>query len=126
MCIKKIKEYLTFSLLLLLLAAALNFRIVFVEGVSMQPTLWSGDVHLFCCSAEPKEGDIVVLEAPRGDGFYVKRITDVPGDTLLHKGEPLTLDENQFYVCGDNREASYDSRYFGPISEDALKGVMLF
>ena len=37
----------------------------------------------------------------------------------------VTLDENEFFVMGDNRTASYDSRHFGPIENDAIVGRAL-
>lgn len=35
---------------------------------------------------------------------------------------PMTIGENEYFVLGDNRRASYDSRYFGPVAQSALIG----
>ena len=36
------------------------------------------------------------------------------------------LKENEYYLIGDNREDSLDSRYFGPVSLDDISGVVDF
>lgn len=84
----------------------------------------------------------------------VKRVIAVPGDyleirdglvflngTLLeepylahanstftpgHGSLEITIKEGEYFVMGDNRGASKDSRYFGPIKEEAILGVVWF
>ena len=80
---------------------------------------------------------------------YVKRIIGIPGDTVdvhdngvyvngsklsesyVYLGQPtvaetwklpLTLGPDQFFVMGDHRQASQDSRAFGPITKDSIIG----
>lgn len=103
----------------------------------------------------PRRGDIVVIHAPDNPSLdYVKRVVAVSGDHIEIKdgkviinGRPLKenyifgdyteaneyahqwiLDEGEIFVLGDNRMhgASKDSRSFGPISEDAIKGYVIF
>ena len=103
----------------------------------------------------PNRGDIIVLEAPDSpDKDYIKRVVGISGDTieiedgrvylngeLLYEdylqGDPYThiynesiwvVPEGEVFVLGDNREegASKDSRYFGTISLDTVKGVTDF
>lgn len=120
-----------------------------VTGQSMEPTLSNGDHALvtmldYAFSA-PERGDVVQLEIPGRDGAYLKRVIGLPGDTVelingsLHiNGEAVyepyaTLSEDDFrirlyadeyFVMGDNRPVSYDSREedFGVVSADCFRG----
>lgn len=105
--------------------------------------------------SEPDQGDIVVLKAPDNPSKdYIKRIIGLAGDTVeiidgkvYLNGEMLeedyldegaytqTYDESQWivpegqvFVLGDNRKegASKDSRYFGCIPVDSIKGKANF
>ena len=99
---------------------------------------------------EPKRGEVVVFEAPNGSDYYLKRVIGLPGERIkvennrviiYNEANPqgLVLDEiyledqtlgtvmlalgsDEYYVLGDNRDSSYDSRRFGPISREALVG----
>lgn len=107
-----------------------------VEGKSMQPTFHDGDKLLTLKCKEYNRGDIVVFDT-HSDGTYIKRIIGLPGDTIEIKhgslyingdeqyedylivqytenGEmygKVTLPTNKYFVLGDNREVSDDSRY---------------
>ncbi len=101
----------------------------------------------------PERGDIVVLKAPDDpDKDYIKRIIGIAGDIVEIKdgkvylnGEELSekylpedaytyedirveVPEGEVFVLGDNREkmASKDSRYFGTISIEKIKGKAFF
>lgn len=52
-----------------------------------------------------------------------KKITRVL--STLEDVAPITMGDNEYFVMGDNREHSADSREFGPISGDLIKGVVL-
>ena len=100
---------------------------------------------------EPARGEVVVFRAPVDhNDFYLKRIVGVPGDRVriadgqviiynidhpqgavveeryLMEDTPgsitVTLGPDQYYVLGDNRNASFDSRRFGPIPADDIIG----
>jgi signal peptidase I len=103
----------------------------------------------------PKVGDIVALKDPSGHGFDVKRIIATPEQSiyishgkvyvdgnLLHEpylpmklrtyaydykseDEFFCVGRDQFFVMGDNRGNSCDSRTFGPISREAILGKIV-
>jgi signal peptidase I len=122
-----------------------------VPSASMEPTLEPGD-HIVVTpfrgafNGHPEHGDVVVFRsADRVDQLYVKRVIAGPGDVVeLREGyvflngerlpEPYTgsvdltaatraiLDEDQFFVMGDNRGDSVDSRVFGPVHREQMIG----
>ena len=81
-------------------------------GYSMEPTIMNLDMLIVYRLGEPDLGDIVIATAPEGLGLVAKRIADIQGDSI--------------YLLGDNRNNSYDSRDFGPVSRDDIKGVVTF
>src|SRR2546425_10773281 len=103
----------------------------------------------------PHRGDIVILRPPTlSTTDYIKRVVALPGERLLirdgvvyingHRLEEPYLPEawvvntewggpngtviprNQYFVMGDNRNKSQDSRTFGPITRDRIDGKAWF
>ncbi|MCQ2547088.1 MAG: signal peptidase I [Clostridia bacterium] len=126
-----------------------------VDGVSMKPTLKDAQVVAYWRLGDAYEiGDIVAIKMPNGDK-YVKRIIGVPGDEMdlidgyvYRNGQKLTesyingpdgitependrisypykVDPGCFWVMGDNRQNSLDSRGFGPVIKENIKGRLL-
>jgi len=123
-----------------------------VKGSSMEPCLHDGDRlvvdRVSYSLADVQRGDVVVLRYPRNPAVdFVKRVVALPGDrvemhggTLFVNGAPrdaygcipdrqelalLTVPGGNYFVLGDNRPISCDSRDFGLVAQDLLKGRVL-
>jgi signal peptidase I len=118
-----------------------------VTGSSMAPTLEEGSrVYTAPISGSVNRGDVVVMDDGRGNA--VKRVIGLPGETVyLWRGyvfidrkillEPYVpkkvytlprlrtavfeLGPNQYFVLGDNRSNSADSRLYGPVERKKIK-----
>ncbi len=125
-------------------------QISVVRGLSMQPSLFDGDRlivdRLTYSFGDVDRFDVVVLRNPRDKSVdYVKRVVGLPGETVeIHKGSVFVngveLDERfefiddttsmaevivpggHYFVLGDNRPVSCDSREFGLVQHELLKG----
>ncbi|MEM9776128.1 MAG: signal peptidase I [Chloroflexota bacterium] len=146
--IKEILETLlfTFFVIWLVKSASQNFRI---EGASMEPTLQEGQYlivnRLSYFLDEPKRGDIIVLHFPNDRSRdFIKRIAGLPGDTVsISNGEVRVNDvlidepyikdpspnnqtwvvtEDHYFVMGDNRRNSSDSRSWSFLPEEDIIG----
>ncbi len=142
---KKRKVVLTGSTVFLLLVLAFvifikqNFSTIEVKGESMEPTFHSGD-HVIVSRAwwlvgDIKPNDIVVIREPNNPSErFIKRVYrtggekvdffNMPSDWSLTNGEYI-VPAGQFYVLGDNRPVSEDSRNWGPIGLDYIVGKVV-
>ncbi len=83
------------------------------EGKSMNPTLKDGEVVLVDREAKIEVGDIVVAKHPiEQTSEVVKRV-----ERINERGH--------YFLVGDNLEDSNDSRHFGAVSTDYIKGKVV-
>jgi signal peptidase I len=122
-----------------------NHRLYFVPAASMSPTIAPGDrIAIDRSASSPRRGEIWTFSVPNGTTL-VKRVIGLPGETIEVSGgrvlidgkpisepyltapmtyamPPLTLGPDEYFVLGDNRNASNDSHIWGPIGKSRLIG----
>ncbi len=144
------------ALSLALIIIVFLYQPVKVEGTSMAPLLSDQErifINKFLYRFEPIErGDVVVFWYPldRSKSF-IKRVVGLPGETLevrrghlfINAGElqepyvpanfldgssygPVRIPEEEYFVMGDHRDSSNDSRVFGPVPHGAIYGKAVF
>jgi len=86
-----------------------------IKGNSMVPIFRNNDIILINRLAyvfrSPKENDVIVLRDPRNGREILKRIVKV--------------NNSAYFVEGDNKKESTDSREFGPITKTAIIGRVI-
>ena len=133
-----------------LLALLLRFfvcMLVRVKGRSMMDTLHNGDFMLalrYGLFGGIRRFDVVICRYPGRKGYFVKRVVGLPGERIsmaegalyidgeiaaedfplrksLRSLEERTLGPEEYFVMGDNRPCSHDSRRIGPIPRSAIR-----
>ena len=111
------------------------------SGPSMLPTLMESD-KIFVETLRPcRESDILekvtignvvvfIVYVKDGDGYpkvMCKRLVGLPGDAVQNsQHRTLVVPKGCFWAVGDNLKESYDSRHFGAVSAQNLKGKALY
>ena len=145
-------ETVTFTLLILFMIhfAVQSFR---TDGQSMEPNFHNNEfvlvnkvIYFF---QQPQRGDVIVFHYPFDiHKDFIKRIIGLPGDTIHTTSSsvsinnqaitepyiriPVNLEDNtwklgpgQFFVMGDNRDNSLDSRTWGPLDKSYIIGKVV-
>jgi signal peptidase I len=144
------------SLLLALIVIVFLYQPVQVEGTSMMPSLGNHErvfINKFVYRFEPiQRGDIVVFGYPLDPSkSYIKRVVGLPGEwvsieggRVYVNGEPLAepyvppgyldgqdysptfVEPDHYFVLGDRRESSNDSRVWGTVDRKYIYGKAVF
>ena len=69
-----------------------------------------------------KDGKVYVNGQQLDESNYLEDTVYTSGGDYLAEGQTITIQDNEYFVLGDNRPHSSDSRTFGPISGNQIKG----
>jgi signal peptidase I len=122
------------------------------DGSSMEPNLHDGEYvlidELAYVSNVPQRGDVILFKAS-GDRSIIKRVIGLPGETIEIRDKkvlingvalnepylnaptnsslrPETIEPNRYFIMGDNRNNSSDSRSFGTIPASNILGRVAY
>ena len=153
---RDVLETIVYAVVLALVIRTFVIQAFWIPSGSMLPLLEPGDrvmvikfwYHL--PRIDPKRGQIVVFKYPvdpKRD--FVKRVVGLPGETVEIRGgrvfingmeiaepyvhfpdnftkEAEVIPQNSYYCLGDNRANSQDSRFWGSVKADFLRGPAVF
>lgn len=147
---------LAIALALAMLIVVFLYQPVKVEGTSMAPTISNEErifINKFVYDFEPiHRGDVVVFWYPLDPSkSFIKRVIGLPGETVTIKEghvyidgreirepyvlprylddasyPPVHVPAGEYYVMGDHRDSSDDSRMFGPVPRRYIYGKAVF
>lgn len=143
---KMLKEIYPYIIIVAVVVLIRTFIVtpVLVKGQSMFPTLSGNELMILNKLAKIERYDIVVIDDKEED-HIIKRVYGMPGDRILCKDntiyinnkaiedkygygetedfDQIKLEEDEYFVLGDNRIVSKDSRLIGPVKESDIKGT---
>ncbi len=149
MTLKFLKEIFPYIVILLVVVFIRTFLVtpIKVNGQSMYDTLAGDEIMLLVKIGEINRYDMVVADLivdEKKDDTLIKRVYGLPGETIKcengilyindHKledpyatnqtsdFEAVTLGEDEYFLLGDNRSISLDSRIIGPVHRKDIEG----
>ncbi len=150
--IKEVLEVVAIALVTVFIIRHFLVQPFLVSGASMEPNFSDGNYLLIdeitYRFREPERGEVIVFRYPNNPAtYFIKRIVGLPGETVELKdgkifanGEFIEEDylpdslqsrdnlstklkADEYFVVGDNRSHSFDSRNWGPVNRDKIIGV---
>lgn len=142
-----LKELVPYIIIILAVVLIRTFVVtpIRVDGPSMNPTLTNGNIMILNKLAKIDRFDIVVIKSSKAHDTLIKRVIGMPGETIevkdgkLYINDKLVKDKygygvtrdfdkikipkNEYFVMGDNRPISADSRIFGTFNKKDIKGT---
>ncbi|MCD6363230.1 MAG: signal peptidase I [Synergistetes bacterium] len=151
---REIAETIVFAVILALLIRTFVVEAFYIPSSSMVPTLEPGDrilvLKFYYYFTDPQRGDIVVFKFPLDPSKdLIKRVIAVGGEVVrmengyvyvngrrlkepyvarrdFYNMPPVTVPKGYYFVLGDNRPNSEDSRYWGFLPRGNIKGKAVF
>lgn len=145
-------KWIILAAIVIILVHKFLVTIFIVDGASMEPTIHDKELVVLRrfrkANDLPKRQDVVAVRYP-GDPDnkkYIKRVIGIPGDKVEVKDEKVYVNDflfdepyigygvytepngvwqlknNEYFLMGDNRPGSNDSRYFGPVEKRFFLG----
>lgn len=144
--IREVIPYLVIVLVVLILRTFIVTPII-VSGESMVPALDGGELMLLKkYDTSYKRFDIVVVNKNVEGDNLIKRVIGMPGERIKYRNgklyindeviddkyaygetrnfKEITLGEDEYFLMGDNREISLDSRLLGVIKNREIEGTV--
>ncbi|MBT4209837.1 MAG: signal peptidase I [Candidatus Komeilibacteria bacterium] len=122
----------------------------YVEGASMEPNFYQNEYLIIDEISyrfnEKQRGEVIIFKNPKDTrSYFIKRIIGLPGEEVSvddgrvyingeileesyvenfssDKHEAIILNENEYFMMGDNRSNSLDSRQIGPVHQEYVIG----
>ncbi|NMA51225.1 MAG: signal peptidase I [Mollicutes bacterium] len=144
---KFMKEYGSYIIIIIVIMLIRTFIAtpIKVNGSSMDKTLSHGEIMILDKISSFKRESIVVINKKLDGSYIIKRIIALPGEKIscingeifingkkyndkyayskTNDFDEVILGKDEYFVLGDNRAVSKDSRYLGPINKKYIDGV---